>query len=84
MATAALDAFVVARENGDVIELDRDPEIDPNLAHGAAQVDEGTGGILARIAHDNEVAASQHHLVEAEIFEMTAIGKINIRVCLIR
>ena len=68
------------RINTHVIELDWDSKIDPNLAHGLAQIGERTFRILAGIAHDNVMASPKHHLVKAEIFEMPAIGEINVRI----
>jgi len=61
-----------------VIELDWDSKIDPNLAHSLTQIGERTFWIFAGIADDNVVASPKHHLVQAEIFEMPAIGEINL------
>src|SRR4029077_12809839 len=59
-------------------ELDRDSKIDADFAHRFAQVDKGTFGVLAAIAHHNEVTATQHHLVQSKVLEMAAIGKVHI------
>src|SRR6201999_2532772 len=51
----------------DLLELDPDPEIDPDLAHRVAEVLERALLVAAAVAHHDHVAAPAHHLVQAEI-----------------
>src|SRR6185436_1802733 len=55
-----------------VLEVDRDPEVDADLADGIAEVTEVARGIAAGVADQDEPATAAHHLVDAEVVEVAA------------
>src|SRR5437870_4795272 len=61
-----------ARVDGHCAELDRDSKIDADFADCFTQVGIRTFRVLAGIAYDNVMAATQHHLVKTKILEMSA------------
>src|SRR5262249_54134430 len=82
----ALDDTVVLRarlERAQPAEADVDAEIDRDLAHGIAEILEAEIRIATCIVHPDAAAAHADHLVEREIPEVTAVGKVNV-VALIR
>ena len=60
------------------MEGDPDAEIDVDFSHRIAEILEGEIGIAAGVDDDDEPAAPPHHLVEAEILEMAAVGQIDV------
>jgi len=54
------------------------PKVDLHLADEVAELGEIAMGIGARIAHDDEAATPPHHLVDSQILEMAAVGKIDV------
>ena len=62
--------------------LERDPhaKIEGDLADGVAEIVELELRIATGIAHDDQAAAPPHHLVDAEVLEVTAVGQIDVLV----
>jgi hypothetical protein len=58
----------------EVLERYPDAEIDINLAHRVAEILEREVAIATGVDDDDEPAAPPHHLVEAKILEMAAVG----------
>src|SRR5262245_29285269 len=58
--------------------MDRDTQIDFDLAHSVTQILKLEVRITACVADDDETAAPAHHLVQGKILEMPAIRKIDI------
>src|SRR3984893_5810112 len=77
-AIGAIDRRLLPWCHVDAIEFDANAEVDPYLPHRIAEILERAGGVGARVADQNEVAPPPDHLGEAEIFEMPAVGKINV------
>ena len=75
---------LVARINAHLIEVNRNPKIDPNFSHRFAEVGERTFGIRARVADYDKMAAAKHHFVKTEVFEMPAIGEIHVWTFVVR
>src|SRR6266513_599644 len=69
-----------ARIDSHFVELDRDPEIDPDFANCLAEIGKGAFRIFTPVAHHNEVTAAKHHLVQSKVLEMAAIGEVYILV----
>ena len=59
-------------------DLNVDPQVDPNLTDGVAQIRKRTVRVAAAVADDDIMAAPQHHLVEAQVFEMASVREIDI------
>src|SRR6476646_1809055 len=59
-------------------EADWNSQIDLNFTNRVAKILKGEFRIAACIAHNDEPATAAHHLVDAEIFEMTAVGEVDI------
>src|ERR1700730_6855255 len=57
---------IAARVDTNVIELDRDSEIDPNFPNGFAEIRERAFRILPSIAYHDVVAATQHHFLKSQ------------------
>ena len=67
--------------HGDAVgEFNRDAQVDANLSSGVAQVVEVEGRVRRSIHHDDGGASPQHHLVEAQILKMTAVGEVHPRI----
>ncbi len=60
------------------VEDDPDAEVDIDFPHRIAEVFEGEIRVAAGIDHHNEAAAPPHHFVKPEIFEVAAIGQIDV------
>src|SRR6516162_7850704 len=58
------------------VELDPHSEIDPYLSDRVTEVLEMRSRILAGVADEDEAAPPAHHLVQAQIFEVAAVGEI--------
>ena len=65
-------------------DVDRDAQIDPDFADGVPEILKDIIKILPGIDHEDEFAAAQHHFVEAEIVEVSAIRKIDVLVAISR
>src|SRR5262249_26056753 len=65
-------------------ETDRHTQVDLDLAHRVTQVLEGKAGVAAGIADNNQTAAAAHHLVDAEVLEMAAVGQVDVLLVLAR
>ena len=77
-ATVVLAFIVRAGKDGKLIfKLDRNSQINANLAHRAAEILKLASFVLAGVADDDEAATPQHHFVKPEVFKMAAIGKIH-------
>ena len=61
-------------------ERDRHAEVDADLANRVAEILERVPAVAAGIADDDVVAAAEHHLVHAEVVEVSAIREIHVRV----
>ena len=77
-ATLVRRMFIVPPVDSDLIEVDRNAEINPDLAHGIAQVGEGAFRILSRVADDNVARPPQDHLVKGKVLEVAAIGEVDV------
>jgi hypothetical protein len=56
------------------LELNPDAEIDINFSHCVAEILECEIGIFTGVDNDDEATSTAHHLVEAQVFKMAAIG----------
>src|SRR6266850_1671831 len=77
----AVDAVywrVLPRLHVEAVELDANPEVDPYLAHRITEILEGACRVRASVADQDKAAAPANHLVEPEIIEMPAIGKVDV------
>ena len=54
-------------------DLDIDPQVDPDLADGVAEILEGQAGVAAGIHDKDAMAPAAHHFIESEIFEMASV-----------
>jgi len=61
-----------------IVEMNADPEIDVNLADGIAKISEFEAGIAAGVDNNDKSTSPPHHLIQAEIFEMAAVGEIDV------
>ena len=57
---------------------DGNAEIRAAFPNRVTQVAESVIGIRIRIAGDNQAAAPPHELINAQVFEVAAVGKIDI------
>jgi hypothetical protein len=57
------------------VENNRNSKVNANLAHGIGKAFEGELRILAPVDHDNKMTAAQHHFVEPEILEVSAVER---------
>ena len=78
LGAAARLARWTVRQTAEVAERDPNAEIDIDFSHRVAEILEGEIGIAAGIDDDDQPAAPPHHFVETEIFEMTAVGQIDV------
>ena len=62
------------------VDVDGDAEVDADLADGVAEILEDVLRVGAGVADDDAVAAAQHHLVQAEVLEVPAVGEVDVRV----
>ena len=74
---AAVPAFIALPDGFDV-ELDLHPQIGAAFLDRVAQPLESEVAILLRVAGDDETTAPPNEFEDAEVFEMTAIGEINV------
>src|SRR5689334_2114922 len=81
--TVAADLVGITRVNVETVHVDRHSKIDANFADGVSEVFKLAFGIAPRITHDDEAASPQHHLVEAKILEVPAVGEINVIVVIV-
>src|SRR5215469_3761444 len=77
-AVDAIDRLWLACCDVDAAEADGDAQVDPCFPDRVAQIFELVIRIATRITDDNVSAAPADHLVDAEIFEMTAIRQIDV------
>src|SRR6266508_4255788 len=61
------------------VELDRDAEVDRDLAHCIAEIREGIIRVGPGIDRDDVPTAAAYHLVDAEVLEMTAVRQVDVR-----
>jgi hypothetical protein len=67
-----------ARTSGAALIVDFDAEIAAALADGVSQVTEGHAFVGVRVGGDDVLAAAAHQLVNGKVFEMAAVGDVNI------
>ena len=61
-------------------EVDVDAEVDADLPDGVRQIGEGIAAVAAGVAEDDIAAAAEHHLVQAQVLEVTAVGQEHVRI----
>ena len=56
-------------------KVDVDAEIDADLPDGVRQIAERVAAVASGVAQDDVAAAAQHHLVQAQVLEVAAVGE---------
>ena len=70
--------WILARSYGDLrVELNRNVEVDADLADRIAEVLKAGVGILTSIDHQDATTAATDHFIQAEVLKVAAVAQIH-------
>ena len=76
----ALASAVFALTNRVEVDLDLDPHVDACVPQQLNQTSESQFRVLFAINYNNPLATATQQLIDAQIFDMPAVGDVDVRV----